>query len=390
MRSFPLLEGYRALAAFMVLTTHVAFTTGATLTPVVGPILGRMDFGVTVFFLLSGFLLYRPWARAAMRADTAPSIRPYAVRRAARIFPAYWVMVAFTLLVLPAIQPVRLEAWPVHLGMLHIYLPGFTLEGLTQTWSLATEVAFYALLPILAWVAGRRGRGDPDLSMRWQILVLAGAIAISWTFTAFHLLRGDAVTPLAGFWVPRFLDWFALGMLVSVLQARIELPNPPRPVVWVRRFAQETGLCLVLALGLYLVAMTPLAGPLTLAPGTAQAAMAKHGLYGFTALLLLLPGFMGIGALGARAARGSWWGRLLTNPVAVYLGTISYGVFLWHLVLLELIQDQLDLPDFQGGFWLLLVLVILASVGFATVSWFAIESPCRRWAHRVSSLATRG
>jgi peptidoglycan/LPS O-acetylase OafA/YrhL len=146
----------------------------------------------------------------------------------------------------------------------------------------------------------------------------------------------------------------------------------------------------VLALGLYLVAMTPLAGPLTLAPGTAQAAMAKHGLYGFTALLLLLPGFMGIGALGARAARGSWWGRLLTNPVAVYLGTISYGVFLWHSVLLELIQDQLDLPDFQGGFWLLLVLVILASVGFATVSWFAIESPCRRWAHRVSSLATRG
>ncbi|MGA1701940.1 MAG: acyltransferase family protein, partial [Candidatus Nanopelagicales bacterium] len=138
MRSFPLLDGYRAIAAFMVLTTHVAFNTGEILTPVLGPLLGRMDFGVTLFFLLSGFLLYRPWARAAMEAGTGPRLGGYALRRAARIFPAYWAMVVFTLLLLPEIQPVEWQAWPVHLGLLHIYIPGFTLEGLTQTWSLAT------------------------------------------------------------------------------------------------------------------------------------------------------------------------------------------------------------------------------------------------------------
>ena len=169
---FPLLDGYRALAAFMVLTTHVAFNTGAIFLPVVGPLMGRMDFGVTLFFLLSGFLLYRPWAKAAMTATTGPALGTYAVRRAARILPAYWVMVIFTLLVLPEIQPVRWQAWAVHLGLLHIYLPGFSLEGLTQTWSLATEVAFYVALPLIAWVTGRRFRGDPDRSARWQLAVL--------------------------------------------------------------------------------------------------------------------------------------------------------------------------------------------------------------------------
>ena len=113
-------------------------------------------FGGLLVFLLSGFLLYRPWARAAMVAGEGPAVGGYALRRAARILPAYWLMVAFTLLLLPEIQPVRWQAWPVHLGLLHIYVPGFTLEGLTQTWSLATEVAFYLLLPLLAWLAGRQ------------------------------------------------------------------------------------------------------------------------------------------------------------------------------------------------------------------------------------------
>ena len=88
MRPFPLLDGYRAIAAFMVLTTHVAFNTGEIRTPVLGPLLGRMDFGVTLFFLLSGFLLYRPWARAAMVDRAGPAVGGYALRRAARILPA--------------------------------------------------------------------------------------------------------------------------------------------------------------------------------------------------------------------------------------------------------------------------------------------------------------
>ena len=373
---FPLLDGYRAIAAFMVLTTHVAFNTGEILTPVIGPLMGRMDFGVTLFFLLSGFLLYRPWARAAMTANPGPPLGTYALRRAARILPAYWLMVTVTLLLLPEIQPVRWQAWPVHLGLLHIYIPGFTLEGLTQTWSLATEVAFYALLPAIAWVAGRRHRGNPSSSARWQLLVLLGCVALAWIYTVLRVTGVFGTSTITGYWLPGFLDWFALGMAAAVIQVRLQYAEPPSWMWNVRAIAHATPWCLVIAAGLFVIAATPIAGPLTFDPAQPHSLVIKHLLYGAIAAFLLLPGFLG------NWGEDSTWARVLRNPVVVYLGIISYGVFLWHLVLLRFVQNALGLQVFGGGFWIVWPLVALTSIGVASLSWFILERPLQRWAHR--------
>ena len=381
-RPFPLLDGYRAMAAFMVLTTHVAFNTGEILTPVIGPVLGRMDFGVTLFFLLSGFLLYRPWARAAMVDDSGPSVSGYALRRAARILPAYWVMVIFTLLLLPDIQPVSWAAWPVHLGLLHIYVPGFTLEGLTQTWSLATEVAFYLLLPVLAWLAGRQGRGRPDASARFQLAVLFGVGILALAFTIARVSGALGSNILSAYWLPGFLDWFALGMAAAVIQVRLGMGGAPAWMGAVRQVARATGWCLLIAAGLAVIAATPIAGPLTFDPASPNSLVIKHLLYGAIAAFLLLPGFLGVGDTREAPARGSWWAAILASPVVVYLGTISYGVFLWHLVLLRFIQNALGLQVFAGGFWLVWPLVVLASIAVASASWFILEKPVLAWAHR--------
>ena len=380
-RGFPLLDGYRALAAIMVLTTHVAFNTGEVLTPIIGPVLGRLDFGVTLFFLLSGFLLYRPWARAAMEDSHRPGLKGYAVRRGARILPAYWAMVIFTLLVLPELQPVRWEAWPVHLGLVHIYIPGFTLEGLTQTWSLATELAFYAILPLLAWMAGRRGRGNPDASARYQLLVLIGTMLIAWVFTVLRVSNAINFTALAGYWLPGFLDWFALGMAAAVFQVRLEQANPPPWMRSVQAVARSTGWCLATAASLAVIAFTPAAGPVTLDPATPNSLVIKHLLYGVVAAFLLLPGFLGVGDAQAAQTQRSTWASVLASPVMVYLGTISYGIFLWHLVLLRIIQQGLGLPVFSGGFWIVWPLVMCASTAAAAASWFLLERPVLRWAH---------
>ena len=382
MRPFPLLDGYRAIAAFMVLTTHVAFNTGEIRTPVLGPLLGRMDFGVTLFFLLSGFLLYRPWARAAMTATSGPAVGGYALRRAARILPAYWAMVIFTLLLLPEIQPVRWQAWPVHLGLLHIYVPGFTLEGLTQTWSLATELAFYILLPVIAWIAGRRGRGNPDASARFQLTVLAVAVLIAWTFTILRVTGALGSSTITGYWLPGFLDWFAIGMAAAVIQVRLSKGDAPAWMLSVRQVAQATGWCLVIAAGLAVIAATPIAGPLTFDPAEPNSLVIKHVLYGVIAAFLLLPGFLGIGDTSDGVPPHSWWAAILANPIVVYLGTISYGVFLWHLVLLRFIQNALGLQVFSGGFWIVWPLVVLASIAVASASWFILERPILAWAHR--------
>lgn len=380
--SFPLLNGYRAIAAFMVLTTHVAFNTGEVFSPVLGPVLGRMDFGVTLFFLLSGFLLYRPWAKAAMTAAPGPRLGTYSLRRAARILPAYWVMVAFVLLFLPEIQPVDWVAWPVHVGLLQIYVPGFPLEGLTQTWSLATEVSFYALLPVLAWVAGRRHSGDPSSSARWQLLVLLGCSAIAWVYTLLRVAGMAEGNTLSGYWLPGFLDWFALGMAAAVIQVRLQYADPPQWMWTVRAIAHATPWCLLIAACLYAIAATPISGPLTFVRGEPYTLVAKHLLYGAIAAFLLLPGFLG------QWGNSSLWARILRHPAIVYLGTISYGVFLWHLVLLRLIQSGLGIPVFGGGFWIVWPLVALSSIAVASVSWFIVERPLQAWSHRPRRRAT--
>ncbi len=179
---FAGLDGYRAVAALMVVLTHVAFSTGVVVTAGTwGHLLGRLDFGVALFFLMSGFLLYRPWARAAFDATPRPSLRRYAIRRAARILPLYWVVVVVTLLVLPEIQPVGTDQWWKHLLALQIYLPGGAIEGLSQTWSLCTEISFYVALPVLAVLAGS-GRGrDP---WRRQVVLLATLVVVATTYNA--------------------------------------------------------------------------------------------------------------------------------------------------------------------------------------------------------------
>lgn len=373
---FPLLDGYRALAALMVLTTHVAFTTAEIFTPVIGPLLGRMDFGVTLFFLLSGFLLYRPWARAAMDDRPGPAVGRYAVRRAGRILPAYWVMVIVTLAILPEIQPVAPGEWAIHLAMLHIYVPGFALEGLTQTWSLATEVSFYALLPLLAWLAGRRHRGDAHRSARWQLVVLIALMVTAILFNLARLVSGIGDITLTGFWLPGFLDWFALGMAAAVISARLSLPDPPMWMLRVRSLARDTPTCLIIAAAVYIVLATPIGGPLTFTLAAPFELMVKHTGYALIAVFLLLPGFLG------RWDDRSTWARFLRHPVMVYLGTISYGIFLWHLVLLRLIVEFANVPVFSGWFWPLWIATVATSVLAATISWFAIERPIQRWVHR--------
>src|SRR6266516_1997197 len=90
-RSLPMLDGLRAVAALAVLLTHVAFQTGEVARAAGGAVLARLDAGVAVFFVLSGFLLYRPYALARASGTPRPSIRRYVLRRAARILPAYWL-----------------------------------------------------------------------------------------------------------------------------------------------------------------------------------------------------------------------------------------------------------------------------------------------------------
>lgn len=370
---FSTLDGYRAIAALSVVTTHVAYFSGVVVATAWGHALSRLDIGVTIFFLLSGFLLFRPWSKAAMEGSTWPSTRTYFRRRMWRILPAYLVLVVAVLALMPGIE-VLPKHWFAHLTLTQIYWPELLINGLTQTWSLATELSFYLVLPVIAWVVGRRNRGDVQSSTRRQLLVLAGFAALS-----FAWLLARTLTPVGGFgvvnmWLPQFMDWFAVGMAYAVVHNRLRHPDPPR---WMRRLnalADDLASCLLLAAAFFLLATTPMGGPYTFGEGSASQAFVRHYLYLAAAAFFTLPGFLGTDGWGA-------WRRWLASPLMSYLGTISYGIFLWHLFVLETASHVFGIPGFSGWFWLLWPITVIGTVALAHASYVLIERPAQRYSH---------
>ena len=87
---FPLVDSLRATAALAILLYHLAPATGALGAPVVGDLALQLQGGIALFFVISGFLLYRPFVWARVRGEPMPYVRAYAWRRVLRLVPAYW------------------------------------------------------------------------------------------------------------------------------------------------------------------------------------------------------------------------------------------------------------------------------------------------------------
>ncbi|WP_073385211.1 acyltransferase family protein [Jatrophihabitans endophyticus] len=388
------LDGMRALAAFGVVATHVGFNSGASLGGgPLAPVLARLDFGVTVFFLLSGYLLYSPFAIAALHDGAAPNVGRFYLRRALRILPAYWVAVTVTLFLLSARRPDGADV-ASYLLLVQDYDGHNVDPSLTHMWTLAVELSFYAALPLLAHLARlarRRTAAGPAAALRGQLLLLGGLVLVAVaTDVVAHAGRSTRQDILI--WLPANLDWFAAGMgLAVVAEALRSGVRLPRWVTGVRDAATAPGSCWLVGGLLFALATLPLAGPRNLALPTAFEWTTKHWLYTGAALALLVPLVLGDGGV---------LGRVLASPPMRLLGDLSYGVYLWHLPLLLAMQRWLGYRTFSGHAPLLFVLVAGSATAVAAVSWFGLERPLLRLgAHRapgsrgVSGLgsgATRG
>jgi acetyltransferase len=371
-RRFPALDGIRALAAFAVVLTHIGFITGRSLrADLVGPLLSRGDCGVTIFFLLSGFLLYRPFALRAMGLAPRPRVRQFLWRRALRIFPALWLTVVVTLALITTYR-VRASDYLQYLLLIQTYDNHDYDPNLTQLWTLAVEISFYALIPILAALAAR-GRRTPDAALRRQFTMLAvlGIAALVFNIAENHtsLIHSQALL-----WLPAYLDWFALGMALAVLTCvppSCQALGPARRVLG--EWARSPGTCMLVAAVLYLISTLPLGIPRTLAPATFTQWTAQHYLYAGVAFFLLLPFVLGDGGTA---------GRALGSRTANVLGNVSYSVYLWHVPLMLLLQRELGYREFHGHFPELLMLTVVSTLAIASASWFWFERPILRYGTR--------
>jgi peptidoglycan/LPS O-acetylase OafA/YrhL len=364
----PVLDSYRGLAALAVVATHVAFQTGVVMHGQVGAVLARLDVGVPIFFALSGFLLYQPWALAAESGSASPTTTGYLWRRALRILPAYWLVVIIALLAVPANQDAGPRVWLAQLSLTQNYVDGAAATALTQMWSLCAEVSFYLVLPALAWATGRLARAGAHPLRTVTALVMAlGALNIGWV-----LWSQTSQSPSTHLWLPAFLSWFAVGMLLAAVAARRTAGGRlPRWATWFVEVSAEPAACLTVAGAVLLVSSTSVAGPRAFesAPTPAQA-LTKNLLYTVIALSLMIAGTLG--------PRGHSVERLLTTRPLLRLGEISYGVFLWHLLLMYVAFHVLGRSYFTGGFAPVLLLTLVLTVGVAALSWTVFERPVMR------------
>jgi len=313
------LTGIRAVAALLVMGTHAAYTTGKYTHGYWGLVASRMEIGVPIFFVLSGYLLFGPWVRAVAKDRPPPSVARYAWHRVRRIMPAYVITVvaAFVVYHYRTGYPNPGHNWTGlfrNLTLTQIYtdryLDSYLHQGLTQMWSLAVEVAFYIVLPLMVYLLLTvlcRRRWQPRLLLVGIVvlsLITPGWLALVHTT---HWLPDGAVL-----WLPTYLVWFLGGMLLAVLAAMG------------RRW--YAAVCVPLAIVCYFIVSTPIGGEPTTSPSKLTDALAKAAFYAVIATLMVGPL-----ALGNRG----WYASVLASRPMVWLGEISYEIFLIHLIVME-------------------------------------------------------
>jgi peptidoglycan/LPS O-acetylase OafA/YrhL len=368
---FGALDGLRAIGALAVLSTHVGFASGDALHgPFTGP-LARLDAGVAIFFALSGFLLYRPHLVAMVQARSRPATRAYFWHRALRILPALWIATILAAFLLPHDRQVDLGQYMRHAALIHIYFENNQLAGMSQMWSLATEGAFYVLLPLLAWLLSRPGfssRRDVHRQLTvFGIFGVAGPVWMAVTATHGH--------PASGLWLPGYLGWFGVGMALAVWQvARSEglLPDG-----FLGKLADNPGTVWAGALAVFALATSPLAGPYDLSPVSPGQAATKNVLYAVLAMMVVFPAVACVNESSEPAVV-----RALGGRVGHFLGDISYGVFAYHLVVLGVVERLTGHVVFSGRFATLFWLTLSLSVILATLSYRLIERPIMRRGRR--------
>ena len=356
----PALDGLRAVAALLVVATHAAYLTGFTVNGgLLGRLAGRGDFGVAIFFALSGFLLHQHLVSDAR--DGRTDLKAYAVRRGARVLPAYWV----TLAVVVALSQPPVRTTIAQALTIQTYARGTELDAFSQSWSIPTEVSFYIVLPVVVWLLGKVRHRHPDL----PVVLLAGSAVVAVFALAWVPVGEVGQDVLVERWLPARWPNFAVGMVL----AEIVLQPTTRGAAAVRRLARDTAGCLVLAGAALLLATTTVAGPLTLGPVSGTQLSVRLALSTSVAGLLLAPLVLG---------RHDTYHTVLGSPVASSVGTVSYGLFLWHLPVFAGLYAVTGVEVFTGGILPLLALGLPISLLLAWLSHVAVERPAMRWAAR--------
>lgn len=407
------LDGVRAIAALLVVSLHINEIAGIPWDVNQNPIATAFAFfgrtGVVLFFVLSGFLLFQPYARALLFQVAWPSARSFYLRRIFRIWPGYY----FTLFVMILLfSPVYFQ--PGHWPQLGLFLT-FFMDSSQQTWqqidgpfwTLAIEWQFYMLLPLIALgfsLVVKRLATSPQQRLKVVLLTCTGLII--WGL----LIRGFGLAyqrhPDLNILVPhsilngilfftfgiqgKYLEVFALGMMASTLYTFAHHPEAGKllkaSLQRLSYWAWGWGLSVLVFIALWQVeaetdrnAMPNFTAFGFFHPLRSFYAWIGEPLAGLGFALCIVAILFGVPAL-------KW---LFETRFLRRIGMVSYGLYMWHLNLLLIFNSWIsEYFSGKGGtlskdgiLWGLVVIVIIP---FSYLFYKVIEEPGIRLGARLT------
>ena len=376
-RRLPGLDGLRGLAALAVFGVHYNQIVEVDLQ--LGPFdfylfLVNGEYGVALFFILSGLLLSQPFWKSILHGADWPKTGTYVVRRLARILPAYYL--ALTVLILLAGYWRYPQAWAdilLHYSFLFNYAEFSIFSINAPFWTLAVEVQFYLLLPFLFLLVRRLPPGIIAIILillsvaayglnYWlissvdKVILWPGSPALTWVRP-----YGAVVTHSLLAHLPHFF----IGAIAGAILLQIKTVQPRYIEAGNYRFDIVFWLALMLVFVL-------------LATELGDRIQVPYGRYGLPLVPLLLAAMI-LATPFTIAART----MLDSSPVRV-LGTLSYGVYIFHLPVLRFVDRAMAerAMDAQEHWGYLAIISLALTLLAATLSWFLVERPALRWAHR--------
>jgi peptidoglycan/LPS O-acetylase OafA/YrhL len=356
------LDGYRGIAVLAISLFHVFQfcnvdhylyfgTPGYTL-------LNSLDAMVPFFFVLTAFLLFEPIARSAIEGGRPISGRGFLVRRAVRILPVYYVAVVVVWFTRQPSLPGDWRDLLEHLTFTQVFDSKRIFYTNGPAWSLSVEVFFYLGLVVLSIGLARTCRHLATRKHRIAVIgmsiVALACISISWKTWAFGIGHESTTGSFSTWFGPLAnLDNFAVGMALAVVVGTL---GDIRPLTARSRVALRLGALAILVFAF-----------------TTRQANAWTGVYFSTFCAV------GFGALIAAAVLGppgDRWSRALSPRPLLWLGTISYSIYLWNEpVLLGLNGWHGLVRQSPGAFVVDALVVLVFSVIVGLISFVLIERP---------------
>jgi peptidoglycan/LPS O-acetylase OafA/YrhL len=363
-----ILDGFRGLAILLVIWFHIWQQSWlGTEIKIFGldlnfDFIPRTGFlGVELFFFISGFVLFYPYARSIFEGEKSPTLKKYVYRRFIKIVPTYYLSL-FVMILLPFNFNVgdseKFMYILKHILFINSLTPDTFFDSINGVlWSLSVEVQFYLIFPILVYFM----KGFRKV---FVIFMVTNIFAIM--YRHYYNLRPDQISFMFN-QLPGVIDIFIGGMIACYLvvwaRNRFNFNNIHKTV-----FAVLSLLCIVTLF--YIVSQFN--------RDALQIWQSSNRQY----FVYLFMGMIGFGCLSL-----GFWRKIVANKILVFLSIISYNLYIWHdYILLQLLKHRIPFfigdsqhsdPNFNQVLYTILALGI--SIAVAILVTYLFERPLLKY-----------